>query len=66
MKGLDLKYFVLKPKGDNEYAEASRAAMLAYANSIEKTNSKLANDLVGWVHNELPSFPSMENEIKAK
>ena len=66
MEGLDLKYFVLKPKGDNEYAEASRAAMLAYADSIKKTNPKLANDLVDWVYNEMPQSPFVENKIEAK
>ena len=28
--GLEMKYFVLKPSGNNEHARASRAAMQAY------------------------------------
>lgn len=34
MDGLMMKYFVLKPRGNDAYAAASRAAMHAYA--IEK------------------------------
>jgi hypothetical protein len=31
MNGLLMKYFVLKPAGDDRYAAASRKAMRAYA-----------------------------------
>jgi hypothetical protein len=31
-----MKYFVLKPRGDNIYAQASRRAMLEYARIIEE------------------------------
>lgn len=48
MNGLQMKYFVLKPKGDDVYAEASRAALRAYANHIAVENMELANDLWEW------------------
>ena len=42
---LDMKYFVLKPRGNSSYALASRQAMCLYALMIEKTNLELAQDL---------------------
>ena len=48
-KGLEMRYFVLKPKGDNPYANASRKAMLRYADEIGIENPKLATDLREWV-----------------
>lgn len=57
MDGLKMKYFVLKPKGNNPYAKASRAAMFAYSKSIEDENYKLAIDLEQWAG---------EEEVKAK
>ena len=50
--GLQLKYFVLKPRGCNPYANAARAAMLTFADCIEKHNPILAQDLRAWVKNE--------------
>ncbi len=50
--GLVVKYFVLKPKGDDRYAEASRKAMRAYANHIDGTNKYLASDLRDWAKRE--------------
>jgi hypothetical protein len=50
--GLRMKYFVLKPEGDDEYAIASRMAMRAYAKEIEMFNLPLANDLRDWVEQE--------------
>jgi hypothetical protein len=52
MNGLQMKYFVLKPKGDNPYSEASRKAMRAYASHIQDVNSELANELREWADNE--------------
>jgi len=52
MSGLKMKYFVLKPAGDNIYSEASRAAMKEYARVIIDENPNLANDLLKWVSNE--------------
>lgn len=51
MSGLELKYFVLKPKGKDKYSRASRAAMLTYADYIEDENPSLAKDLRVWVAN---------------
>jgi hypothetical protein len=48
-EGLLLKYFILKPKGNNIYAKASRLAMLRYAEVIDIDNPIFANDLRRWV-----------------
>lgn len=53
MKGLKMKYFVLKPNGNDVYAEASRAAMNQYARLIEHKNPKLAKELRDWAFDEL-------------
>ncbi|MGH9930008.1 MAG: hypothetical protein ACREA9_12410 [Pyrinomonadaceae bacterium] len=47
-----MKYFVLKPKGTDIYAEASRAAMKAYAKKIEHDNPTLAYELASWAVRE--------------
>ena len=47
--GLQIKYFVLKPSGDNPYSEASRKAIRAYAQAIQKENPQLCEDLRKWV-----------------
>jgi hypothetical protein len=52
MTGLIIKYFVLKPEGDDNYAIASRRAMSAYAKWIEEENPILASELREWVHRE--------------
>jgi len=52
MDGLLMKYFVLKPNGKDAYAQASRAAMRAYANAIEAVNLELADSLQEWVQLE--------------
>ncbi len=52
MDGLIMKYFVLKPKGIDVYAEASRKAMRAYANHIEMANKELSKHLRDWAHSE--------------
>ena len=48
---LELKYFVLKPRGESPFAQASRLAIKAYAESIQSTDEKLAGDLMVWVRN---------------
>jgi len=53
MKGLEMKYFVLKPKGKDVYSEASRKAMRAYATHIEPHNKELANELRNWADKEM-------------
>lgn len=52
MEGLKLKYFVLNPSSSTDvaHAQASRLAILAYAESIEATNFDLAQELRNWVN----------------
>lgn len=52
MSGLEIKYFTLKPKGNDPYAKASRKAMRAYALGIESENPELAEDLRQWADRE--------------
>jgi len=52
MTGLEMKYFVLKPRGNDIYALASRKAMMVYSQAILKENHQLAIDLAGWVEKE--------------
>lgn len=52
-KGLQLRYFVLKPKGKDQYAVASRKALLTYADIICSENPSLATDLRDWVNREI-------------
>ena len=47
--GLLLKYFVLSPTKRDAYGEASRDAMIRYAESIRSTNPVLADELDEWV-----------------
>ena len=54
--GLQFKYFVLKPKykeqEEDPYAQASCAALRAYAKYIEDINPSLAMDLRVWAGSE--------------
>lgn len=52
MSGLQMKYFVLKPNGNDRYARASRVAMRAYARSIDRENPELALQLEEWAARE--------------
>lgn len=63
MSGLKMKYFVLKPDGDDQYAEASRDAIIAYARCIDDYNSELAEDLYYWVDEINTSLDKKEDEI---
>lgn len=45
---MQMKYFVLKPKGDDAFAAASRAAMLRYSDMIREHDPKLAAELYDW------------------
>ena len=47
-----MKYFVLKPRGNDPYAAASRAAMHQYADCIEDENPDLATELKEWADRE--------------
>ena len=49
MNGLEMKYFVLTPTKDNIYGDASRDALLMYADQIAQVNPELAKDLREWV-----------------
>ena len=49
-----MEYFVLKPKGDGIYAEASRKAMRAYATHIQKENKELCDELREWADSLTP------------
>jgi hypothetical protein len=55
---LEMKYFVLKPKGDDVYALASRKAMVEYSKTLRtysisnKEASKLADELEAWSNQE--------------
>ncbi len=48
MPGLLMKYFVIKPKGTDIYAKASRTAMHAYARIIKEENPKFSKELATW------------------
>lgn len=52
MDGLQMKYFVLKPKGKGLHAQACRQAIREYAKIIQKENSKFASELVNWMNHE--------------
>lgn len=62
VKGLQMKYFVLKPKGDGPYAEASRCAIYAYAQSIENENPELSRDLIEWWDRERKAVLTVAKE----
>ena len=52
MTGLQMKYFVLKPHGNDVYAAASRAAMRSYANMIREENREMSDQLREWADRE--------------
>ena len=56
MDGLVMKYFVLKPHGDDQYAAASRKAMRAYASHIQSENESLCQELREWADRETPAL----------
>lgn len=49
---LEMKYFVLKPRGTDAYAIASRRALRGYAISISSENEELAVELLEWIDRE--------------
>ena len=61
MDGLLMKYFVLKPKGEDAYADASRRAMRAYARRIHRENPELADQLRDWADSETPELMDSED-----
>lgn len=48
-EGLVMKYFVLTPTKRNAYGKASRLALMAYADAIEKVNPALKKDIHDWL-----------------
>ena len=52
MSTLYRKYFALKPKGNDMYAEASRRALEAYAKHIVNDDKELAEHLFQWIKAE--------------
>jgi len=64
MSGLEMKYFVLKPKGSDVYARASREALMAYSRFIKDENPKLSEDISKWVLEEEENSNMEEVEIE--
>ena len=66
MEGLKMKYFVLKPEGEDKYAEAARDAMRAYANTINQENPVLAKELREWAQKEMDAAIWRQRQPKQK
>jgi hypothetical protein len=49
---LEMKYFILKPKGTDAFAKASRAAMRVYAKHMIEVDHDLADELRMWADRE--------------
>jgi hypothetical protein len=64
MTGLKLKYFVLKPEGDNLYSAASRKALRAYAHHIRGENEQLADDLIKWAQEETEKTDTWKKNVE--
>jgi len=64
MSGLKMKYFVLKPQGFDKYAQASREALLKYAEVIRKIDRQLAAELEEWVENCRKEKPYQDQEAE--
>ncbi len=52
MNSLSMKYFVVKPRGEDIYAKSSRTAIHAYAKVIKPTNPGFAQALIDWASQE--------------
>lgn len=50
--GLEMRYFVLKPRGTDLYAAAAREAIRVYACAISRDNPTFAKDLREWADEE--------------
>ncbi len=62
MSGLQMKYFVLKPAGDDAHATACRAAMRCYARHIAMELPDLSRELKDWADaEELASAERYQN-----
>ena len=53
MSGLKMKYFVLKPEGDDVFAQASRVGMRAYARQLENKDPQYAAEIRKWADDEM-------------
>lgn len=49
-----MKKFTLNPRGNDEYAKASRKALLVYATHINHCDPALAKEIYDWVSAETP------------
>ncbi len=56
MDGLLMKYFVLRPAGEDWHAIASREAMRVYAHYVQGANGALSKDVTRWVNREEKKF----------
>lgn len=64
MAGLELRYFVLKPKGSDDFAWASRMAMRTFAEHIKMSQPALAEDLITWAQaEEIVAYPNFKKEV---
>ena len=57
---LMMKYFVLKPKGNDLFAKASRQAMLKYASVIRDEHPEFAAQIREWVGEEAKAVLAQE------
>lgn len=62
--GLLMKYFVLKPEGNDIYAQASRSAMCEYARVVKEEAPTLANELLAWVNMEIVNSVNYKDKNK--
>lgn len=62
MDGLLMKYFVLKPAGNDMYARASRRAMRSYARFIREENPVLSDELRAWADAEWIKYADSETD----
>lgn len=52
MSEIKLKYFVLKPRGSDAYAKASRTALRVFSTEMEQDDPALAAQLKRWAYDE--------------
>ncbi len=52
MTQIKMKYFVLKPGGNDNYAKASRIALRAFATEMERDDLPFAAQLKEWAYEE--------------
>lgn len=59
---LQMKYFVLKPAGNDRYAHASRWAMKTYAVEIAEVDPSLSDSLMQWYNDEEEHYRSFVHD----